>query len=304
MNPDSHASAPSSTASSAAVTDTASGRVPKTVRFSIVTPTLNAAEFLADCLDSVVAQRGSGIEVEHLILDGGSTDATRDILAGYPVKMLPRSPDQALTAAMCLGFESAQGDLVSFLGADDLLLPGALQAVAAAWRQEQRSIIFARSRWCSADLRTLGELAPPPRWMTATMHACLGWNYVGAANCFIAPSLYRELGGFDPTFPRAEDYEFYTRVLSRQIPFTRLNQAVCIYRRHGQNESVRYQVHSHGEHETIQQRYGPRTRWAPAFLRWGLKSWIYGRNLTWAYHQLSGKLVARTTAWRGGDPGK
>ncbi len=273
------------------------------VRFSIVTPTLNAAQYLRECLDSVQSQQGNGVEVEHLILDGGSTDDTKAILSHYPVRLLPRRPEDGLTAAMCMGFGSAEGNFVSFLGADDLLMPGALQAVAEVWKRDQRQVVVARSRWCTAGLHSLGELAPPPRWLSAPIHACLGWNYLGAANCFIDPNLYRKLGGFDPAFVRAEDYEFYTRVLSQRIPISRLNRTVCIYRRHGANESVQGKHKAQHQHEVIRQRYGPRYHWTQPLLSWGMKSWVYGRNLAWAYHQILGKISLLPTAWRGGNPG-
>lgn len=281
-----------------------SAAAPSCVRFSIVTPTLNAAAYLRECLDSVQSQQGNGVEVEHLILDGGSTDETKSILAGYPVRLLPRRPEDGLTAAMCMGYGAAQGNFVSFLGADDLLMPGALRAVAELWKKEQRPIVVGRSRWCTADLQSLGELAPPPRWLTAPIHACLGWNYLGAANCFIDPYLYRTLGGFDPTFVRAEDYEFYTRVLSQKIAFSRLPQTVCIYRRHGANESVQGKWKAKSQHALIRQRYGPRSSWTQPMLSLAMKSWVYSRNLAWAYHQIRGKISLMPTAWRGGRPGE
>ena len=229
----------------------------RTVRFSIVTPTLNALKYLPECLASVEQQRAEGIQVEHLVLDGGSTDGTLELLKSANVTRVPRQAQDGVIRAMCLGYEAATGDLVSFLGADDVLLPGSLAAVAATWRREQRPLVFCRARWTDGDLRSLGELAPPPKWLSARAHATLGWNYLGAASSFISPALYRQLGGFDENLRRAEDYEFFTRALAREVSFSRVNQTVCLFRRHGANASLQHDQAYRQDIQRICQQYGP-----------------------------------------------
>jgi glycosyltransferase involved in cell wall biosynthesis len=262
------------------------------VKICIVTPTYNAAAYLESCLESVANQRVAGLEVEHLILDGGSTDGTLDILATATVTRLPRDPGSGLLEAMCHGFQAADGDLVGFLGADDLYLPGALNAVAECYRAEQRPVIFCRARWCDAQLRSLGELAPPPRWLSASMHSSLGWNYIGAASSFLTSSLYRDLGGFDREFHKAEDYELFTRILAKRIPYSTLDQAVCVYRRHGRNDSLVHDDRYHHDLARVRDLYCPTSRWQQALLGNLFKTWIYVRNPAWSYHQLKRKLMS------------
>ncbi|MCA9149687.1 MAG: glycosyltransferase, partial [Planctomycetales bacterium] len=258
----------------------------QTVKFTIVTPTLNAAKYLPECLKSIEQQRCQGIEIEHLILDGGSTDETLDILDSASVVRVPRGKNDGVIRAMCLGYEAASGDLISFLGADDVLLPGALTAVAETWRREQRSLVLCRSRWTDGSLNSLGELAPAPRWLTASIHASLGWNYLGAANTFITPSLYRELGGFDETLRRSEDYEFFTRCLARQVPFSRVNQTVCLFRRHGDNASLQHDETYAADLARICRDYGPSSQSLAKFYGNAFRAWIYLRNPSWSAHQL------------------
>lgn len=262
------------------------------VKICIVTPTYNAAAYLECCLESVANQRAAGLEIEHLVLDGGSTDGTREILAGANVKQLPRAPGSGLLEAMCQGYEAADGDLVGFLGADDLYLPGALNAVAEVYRSETRPVIFCRARWCDANLQSLGELAPPPRWLTARMHASLGWNYIGAASTFVSSRLYGELGGFDREFHKAEDYELFTRILARRVPYSTLDQAVCVYRRHGQNDSLIHDDRYHEDLARVRNLYCPGSGWQRTCLGNLFKSWIYLRNPAWSYHQIKRKLTS------------
>lgn len=264
------------------------------VKITIVTPTRNAQKFLRNCLESVAQQSSTDVQVEHLILDGGSTDDTLAIAKEFPVRFIDRPQGMGLVDAMCLGYESASGDLIGFLGADDVLLPGSLKHVADVFLAEKREVIFCRARWVDTNLRSLGELAPLPYWCTSTAHASLGWCYVTACSSYITPRLYRELGGFDRNYTISEDYEFFTRILHRGIPFSRVNAPVGMYRRHNGNESMRKDDTYWGDLEKVQTRYAPknvnvRKLWGVAF-----RSWIYGRNLNWAMHQFYRKLNSRT----------
>src|SRR6478672_10914946 len=95
---------------------------------SIVTPCLNAAGTLAEALDSVRAE-GLGERVEHLVVDGGSTDGTLDLLATREDVDWVSEPDRGLSHAMNKGIGRANGRFIGWLNADDYYLPGALRRV-------------------------------------------------------------------------------------------------------------------------------------------------------------------------------
>ncbi|MDA0661171.1 MAG: glycosyltransferase, partial [Planctomycetota bacterium] len=251
---------------------------PQVVSFTIVTPTLNAVRFLHQCIESVQQQAGPYVTVKHAILDGGSTDGTLDLASRHPVTFLPRTPEMGLVDAMCMGFESADSDLVSFLGADDLLLPGALAVVADTYLRQRRDLIFCRTRWADEYLNSLGELAPIPTWFTASAHACLNWCYMAASATFVTPTLYRELSGFDRTFAKSEDYEFFTRLLAKKVPFSQINKTVSIYRRHQNNDSVHQDEDYWNDFRLVQEKYAPTNLIHLWILRGMVKSWVYGRN--------------------------
>ena len=97
---------------------------------SIVTPCLNAAATIGRTLDSVASQSYPGIE--HIVVDGGSTDVTLEILAQFPGVKVISEPDEGLSDAVNKGIALATGELVGWLNADDWYLPGALAAVAEA----------------------------------------------------------------------------------------------------------------------------------------------------------------------------
>ena len=262
----------------------------QTTKISVVTPTLNAARYFSTCLDSVQRQSSPTVEVQHLVLDGGSTDGTLNLTAGYPITLVPRPKDMNLVDAICLGFEKAEGDLVVFLGADDVFLPGALGVVAETFQRERRNVLFCRTRWVDAHLHSLGGLAPAPRWLAASAHACLGWCYMSASSTFMTTKFYREQGGFDRSYLKSSDYEFFTRVLWLKIPFSRVPKTISMYRRHDDNESCRQDDDYWRDYHMVRQKFAPKNYFLQILLGLALKTWIYARNPFWAFHQLKRKL--------------
>ncbi len=100
----------------------------RTMTFSIITPSFNQGGFIADCIESVLAQKG--VEVEHIVTDAGSTDETLAVLARYPHLKWASEPDAGMSDGINKGFRQAAGDWLMWLNCDDYLLPGALEKVA------------------------------------------------------------------------------------------------------------------------------------------------------------------------------
>lgn len=98
------------------------------MKFSIITPSYNQGRFLKDCVESVLSQ--TGVEVEHIVTDAGSTDETLDVLASYPHLQWTSEPDDGMSDGINKGFRKASGDWLMWLNCDDYLLPGALEKVA------------------------------------------------------------------------------------------------------------------------------------------------------------------------------
>lgn len=115
------------------------------MKVSIVTPNFNGARFLEDSLRSVQAQRESGVDVEHIVIDGGSTDGSLAILERHraTLRHLVSEPDHGPASAINKGLRLATGDLVGWLNADDRFRPGALRR-AADWmeRHPRQALCF------------------------------------------------------------------------------------------------------------------------------------------------------------------
>ncbi len=110
-------------------------------RISVVTISYNQAAFLEATLRSVLEQDYPNLE--YIVIDGGSTDGSREILERYRsrISTLIIEPDQGQSDALCKGFAQATGDILTWLCSDDLLEPGALRCVADAFTRYDVDII-------------------------------------------------------------------------------------------------------------------------------------------------------------------
>jgi starch synthase len=171
---------------------------------------LNAERYIAEALDSALAQSFTNFEI--LIVDGGSTDGTLDIVRDREALSDGRlrwvsEPDDGLYEAMNKGLAGAHGEFVVYLGADDHLTPGALDAVAGLLAaQPEVDIVCGATRvlgphgdWCEPASvlvrRGLPQRAP-------SRHQSI----------FVRARRLRAAGGFDTRYAIAADYDAYLRI--------------------------------------------------------------------------------------------
>jgi glycosyltransferase involved in cell wall biosynthesis len=112
---------------------------------SCIVPVFNGERFLAEALDSILGQTYRPLEV--IVVDDGSTDATAELAAGYaPRVTCLRQDNRGAASAKNLGVSASRGELIAFLDADDLWLPGKLER-QAAWLRERPGFCLCLSRF-------------------------------------------------------------------------------------------------------------------------------------------------------------
>src|SRR5690349_12954188 len=111
------------------------------LQITIVVVSYNYAEYLVEAVESALAQTYSGTEV--VVVDDGSTDTSREILRAFGNRIrLVLKDNGGETSAVNAGFYASRGDIVMFLDSDDVLDPGAAEAVAAAWHPNAAKVQF------------------------------------------------------------------------------------------------------------------------------------------------------------------
>jgi len=199
---------------------------------SIITPCLNRVEFIAEAVESVRQQDYP--DVEHIVIDGGSTDGTLERLAGYPRLQVHSGPDQGIYDALNKGIHLAQGEVVGFLNSDDLYEPHIFGEIGETFEKNPgveavvggASIFYHDSQ---LERKTLAEFPCVPQ------HELLARATQGAPifnAWFFRTRLLDELGGFDAHYRYAADRDLLIRMALRNKSYTSLAQPFYQYRMH------------------------------------------------------------------------
>jgi glycosyltransferase involved in cell wall biosynthesis len=247
---------------------------------TVVTPALNGMRWLPECIDSTQRQAGPDIEVEHIVVDGGSSDGTPDYAASRGCTVLTRE-EPSIAYAMNKGAFSSAGELIGFLGCDDALLPGALDAVVAHQRRDGRRWVVGGVRWLDERGASRGEIQAPPSWVNAPILASLGWNCVAPMSTFVSRSFFEELGGFDSAFAHAIDYEFFVRALKHE-PFARVARTLSTAMRHSDAMSMDRNAAHLAELKAIEKQHAPRSWALRTMYRYRLKLLLNLTNPKWS----------------------
>ena len=199
------------------------------LRFSIVTPTLNRREMLVAALDSVARQGWS--EVEHIVVDGGSTDGTLELVASRPELCLIGGPDSGVYDALNKGIAAATGDVLGLLNSDDTYEPGALAAVAAGFAEvpDCDSVCGAARLVADGDVLEVYHREEDKRLTTART-ALLGASIVNAR--FFRRSVLDKLGPFSTEYRIVSDRDFLMRAVALKLRTHPIETLVYTYRRH------------------------------------------------------------------------
>jgi glycosyltransferase involved in cell wall biosynthesis len=181
------------------------------MKLSVITPSLNQARYIGECLDSVrrAGEHAGPYEVEHIVIDGGSTDRTVDLLTARSDIRWISEKDTGQSNAINKGLAMAKGDILAYLCADDLYEPDAVHTVMEAFlRDPEADLVYGdfyflegdsgRKRRKSAasfrpdSLRNINPLGQPAVW----------WRR----------HVYEKFGGFDESLHFCMDHEYWLRL--------------------------------------------------------------------------------------------
>jgi glycosyltransferase involved in cell wall biosynthesis len=212
-------------------------------KISVIIPCFNAQRYIAAAVRSVLAQDWPDLEV--IVVDDGSSDRSAELVRDtFPEVTLLRQTNQGVAAARNLGIRHSQSDWIAFLDADDIWLPGKLQAQwqLLSAQPTARMAYTAWQVWPSAEPspspeyvdRVLSHSGDLERWAGPS-----GWIYpqllldceVWTSTVLAHRSLFEEVGFFDTTLRIGEDYDLWLRT-SRVTAILRVPRPYALYRLH------------------------------------------------------------------------
>jgi glycosyltransferase len=213
---------------------------------SIITPTFNSAATVRDTLESVYRQTHRPLE--HLIADGGSTDATLAIIAEYPHAHCISEPDKGLYDAMNKGIARARGEVVGILNSDDFYAHEVvLEHVMALFQNPEVDVVYGDLHY----VHPIHTQRVVRRWRSgAYRHAGWRWGWMPPhPTFFVRRRHYERYGVFDTSFRSAADYELMLRFCYKHRLRPAYLPDVLVKMRTGgaSNASLRQRLRANGE---------------------------------------------------------
>ena len=225
---------------------------------SIVTPSFNQRRFLEATVESVLSQTYPNLE--YIVMDGGSRDGSAEYLRSVESRLTAwrSEPDKGQADAINKAFALTRGDIMAWVNSDDLLLPGAIDAVVTYFDQHPDvDVIYGQRVVIDNDGREVGRWVLP-RHSTS---AFLWRDYIPQETLFWRRSLWDRCGSrVDASFQFAMDWELVLRFHEHGARFVRLPRYLGAFRTHDEQKSLA-QVEKIGrpEFERLRQRYFPGT---------------------------------------------
>jgi len=189
------------------------------IRISVITPSYNHAKFLGRTIESVRTQRRD-FELEHIVVDGGSTDGTLDVLRGLgsTVRWISE-PDEGQSDALNKGIAMATGEIIGWLNSDDVYEPDALETVARIFASEpQTQWLYGKVRIIDAGDQEIR------RWITRyknfrmrpfSYRRLLAENWISQMGVFWRAEAGRTVGPFRKDLHYCMDYDYWLRLGGR-----------------------------------------------------------------------------------------
>lgn len=179
---------------------------------SIVTPSYNQGSYIETTIESVLNQNYPNIE--YIVVDGGSTDGTVEILKKYEGRLKWISEkDHGPEDAIAKGFSMATGEIFGWIASDDKYEPDAIQKVMDKFNQAPEvAMVYGRCQYVDRNGAVIGECPTEP----FNYDYLAVYNIVAQPSAFFRRSVYESVGGISLELRQASDYDLWIRLTKNQ----------------------------------------------------------------------------------------
>jgi glycosyltransferase involved in cell wall biosynthesis len=228
------------------------------VRLSVLTPTFNYGRFLDDAIASVVQQ--GVVDVEHVVVDGASSDETLDVLQRAPASVVWKSePDNGQSDALNKALALATGDWIGWLNADEFYLPGAFDALAAILDEHpDADLIYGDAVFTDVDGGVLRLVA-----QHSFSSRVLRWNRCNISSC--AMIVRRDAipeRGWDVELRAMMDWDLYLELLARRRRIVYVPHPIGAFRVHAEQVTADLVPRDHPDIPRLALRHHRPSGWA------------------------------------------
>ncbi|HEY5530934.1 MAG TPA: glycosyltransferase family 2 protein [Candidatus Anoxymicrobiaceae bacterium] len=227
---------------------------------SVITVCLNSEKYLEGTIESVFGQ--SYTDIEYIIVDGGSTDGTLDIIRKYEdhLSYWVSEPDEGIYDAMNKGISLATGDLVGIINSDDYYLPDAVQEVVSASREDPEAQVFFGSMHIMDEDNGLQGIWEVSWWDTKKLS-------INHPACFVRRPVYDNYL-YRTKYRLSADCDLMLRLELEGIRFHCLDRPLACFRTGGASSASYYRLRA--DHYRIKQEHGILSVWRYIYKRLAL----------------------------------
>ena len=232
------------------------------IRLSIVTISFNQVEFLDDCLRSVISQMRD--DVEYIVVDPGSTDGSRERIQSYGTSITPVfEQDEGPADGLNRGFERATGDYFYFLNSDDVLMPGAIDAMMTAIHDNEGVDVFCFGGYL-VD-RNLRRLRLMRSFRFSAQRFCRGNTSIFQQGLLFSSRKFREVSGFNKSNRTCWDAELAVHMSLSGATFVDRPEKIAYFRIYDTSitgSASNYVENRENKDRLYENTFGRRPNWA------------------------------------------
>ncbi len=217
---------------------------------TIITPSFNQGNFIADAIRSIKGQTYPYIE--HIIIDGASNDNTLDIIksfdGSYNMRWLSE-PDTGMYDAINKGLQLANGKIIAYLNCDDMYFPWSVNIAVNALTQHK--IVFGDAMRLNMDYNNANIVILPP--FVSSYYRSIG--FIVQPTVFFKREVLDSVGSFDSQFRYLGDVEYWLRCDAAGIKPAKVWECLAIERMHSHSQNSRFKARLAEEERSVRNRY-------------------------------------------------
>ncbi len=196
------------------------------IKVSIITIVYNGSKFIEQTIQSVLNQTYKNIE--YIIIDGGSTDGTIEIIKKYENNLAYwiSEPDNGIADAFNKGIKLANGELIGLINASDWYDSNCIENIVKVYQNNKNSVVYGNVVFCNdnGDVKLKG---------VSNIYKILFYMSIAHQGVFVPKHIYTTYGLFNINIKIAMDYELMLRYFVNNVSFIKCNEYVAYYREGG-----------------------------------------------------------------------